>query len=121
MVLALLALGCVWHASAKVSAQPAEEESPEPADAEVAESLGYRDVETMYVAAGDGNTHPQTIVNRQVPAGDQFLFVTQKDNALAVEFVDPDAEETPAAARPLVLPVPRAPLVTCLGWAPWWG
>ena len=37
----------------------------------------------------------QTIVNRQVPAGDQFLFVTQKDNALAVEFVDPDAEEPP--------------------------
>ncbi len=36
----------------------------------------------------------QTIVNRQVPAGDQFLFVTQKDNALAVEFVDPDAGET---------------------------
>jgi GTP pyrophosphokinase len=33
---------------------------------EVAESLGYRDVETMYVAAGDGNTHPQTIVNRLV-------------------------------------------------------
>lgn len=34
--------------------------------AEVAESLGYRDVETMYVAAGDGNTHAQTIVNRLV-------------------------------------------------------
>jgi len=28
--------------------------------------LGYRDVETMYVAAGDGNTHPQTIANRLV-------------------------------------------------------
>lgn len=36
----------------------------------------------------------QTIVNRQVPAGDQFLFVTQKDRALAVEFVDPDAGDT---------------------------
>jgi guanosine-3',5'-bis(diphosphate) 3'-pyrophosphohydrolase len=33
---------------------------------EVAESLGYRDVEAMYVAAGDGNTHPQTIINRLV-------------------------------------------------------
>lgn len=39
----------------------------------------------------------QTIVNRQVPAGDQFLFVTQKDNALAVEFVDPDADDTTVA------------------------
>lgn len=38
----------------------------------------------------------QTIVNRQVPAGDQFLFVTQKGNALAVEFVDPDADDAPA-------------------------
>ena len=33
----------------------------------------------------------QTIVNRQVPAGDQFLFVTQRDRRLAVDFVDPDA------------------------------
>ena len=32
-----------------------------------------------------------TIVNRQVPAGDQFLFITGKDDRLDVEFVDPDA------------------------------
>ena len=32
-----------------------------------------------------------TIVNRQVPAGDQFLFITRKDDGLEVEFVDPDA------------------------------
>ncbi len=31
---------------------------------EVADSLGYRDLETLYVAAGDGHVHPQTIVNR---------------------------------------------------------
>ena len=39
----------------------------------------------------------QTIVNRQVPAGDQFLFVTQRDGALAVDFVDPDASTEPGA------------------------
>ena len=39
----------------------------------------------------------QTIVNRQVPAGDQFLFVTQRDGALAVDFVDPDASTTAAS------------------------
>lgn len=34
-----------------------------------------------------------TIVNHQVPAGDQFLFITRKGDALDVEFVDPDAGE----------------------------
>jgi GTP pyrophosphokinase len=33
---------------------------------QVAASLGYGDLETLFVAAGDGNTHPQTIVNRLV-------------------------------------------------------
>ncbi len=33
-----------------------------------------------------------TIVNHQVPAGDQFLFISRKGDALEVEFVDPNAE-----------------------------
>ncbi len=33
---------------------------------EVAESLGFRDLKMLYVAAGDGHVHPQTIVNRLV-------------------------------------------------------
>lgn len=40
-----------------------------------------------------------TIVNRQVPEGDQFLFVTALGDQLRVEFVDPDA---PADPIPLV-------------------
>jgi len=32
-----------------------------------------------------------TIVNRQVPEGDQFLFVTAQEDQLRVDFVDPDA------------------------------
>jgi GTP pyrophosphokinase len=34
--------------------------------AEVADSLGFRDAESMFVAVGDGNTHAQTVVNRLV-------------------------------------------------------
>ena len=34
--------------------------------AEVADSLGFRDLETMYVAIGDGNTQAHTVVNRLV-------------------------------------------------------
>lgn len=40
-------------------------------------------------------------VNRQVPSGDQFLFVRSDGKGLRVEFVDPDqpaGEDTPAAA-----------------------
>ncbi len=33
---------------------------------EVADSLGFRDVDSLYVSVGDGNTHPQTVVNRLV-------------------------------------------------------
>jgi len=33
---------------------------------EVAESLGHRDLESLYVAVGDGNVHPQTVVSRLV-------------------------------------------------------
>jgi len=33
---------------------------------DVAESLGYRGIETLYVAIGDGNVHPQTAINRLV-------------------------------------------------------
>src|SRR5690606_37517276 len=37
-----------------------------------------------------------TIVNREVPEGDQFLFVRAEGDALEVEFVDPDAAGEPA-------------------------
>ena len=33
---------------------------------EVADALGFRDLESLYVSVGDGNTHPQTVVNRVV-------------------------------------------------------
>jgi GTP pyrophosphokinase len=33
---------------------------------DVAESLGYQGIETLYVAIGDGNVHPQTAINRLV-------------------------------------------------------
>src|SRR5262249_18996457 len=49
----------------------------------------------------------RTIVERRVPEGDQFLFVRTDGDALAVEFVDPDApagtglaELAPAAPSP---------------------
>ena len=47
----------------------------------------------------------RTIVERRVPEGDQFLFVRTDGDALAVEFVDPDAPPSTAsvvsaAARP---------------------
>src|SRR5690606_13006939 len=38
-----------------------------------------------------------TIVNREVPEGDQFLFVRAEGDALEVEFVDPDAAGEPPA------------------------
>lgn len=43
-----------------------------------------------------------TIVNHQFPEGDQFLFVRQSTDGLAldVQFVDPDAPEPPNAAEP---------------------
>ena len=51
----------------------------------------------------------RTIVDRRVPEGDQFLFVRRDGDALAVEFVDPDA--TPAApATPPPALVGRADL-----------
>ncbi|MGH9749904.1 MAG: AAA family ATPase, partial [Candidatus Polarisedimenticolia bacterium] len=46
-----------------------------------------------------------TIVNRQVPAGDQFLLVTGRDDRLDLEFIDPDApQETGEAAGVAVTP-----------------
>ena len=51
-----------------------------------------------------------TIVNREVPEGDQFLFVRAEGDALVVEFVDPDAAGEPAAepeAAPEEAAVPR--------------
>jgi ATP-dependent Clp protease ATP-binding subunit ClpC len=39
-----------------------------------------------------------TIVSHRVPRGDQFLYITCRDDALAVEFVDPDAQPADAAA-----------------------
>jgi len=41
-----------------------------------------------------------TIVNREIPAGDQFLFVTRQAEALEVEFVDPDEPTVPDEAGP---------------------
>ncbi len=44
-----------------------------------------------------------TMVNHQAPEGDQFLFVTRRDDGLDVEFVDPDAsaeEETTGSPEP---------------------
>src|SRR5919197_1105622 len=38
-----------------------------------------------------------TIVDRLTPEGDQFLFVRSDGNRIQVEFVDPDAPETPDA------------------------
>jgi ATP-dependent Clp protease ATP-binding subunit ClpC len=41
------------------------------------------------------------IVSRSFPEGDQFLFVTARDDRIEVEFVDPDApEEEPAEPPP---------------------
>ncbi len=37
----------------------------------------------------------KTIVGHQFPEGDQFLFVSSDRNRVTVEFVDPDAEESP--------------------------
>jgi ATP-dependent Clp protease ATP-binding subunit ClpC len=57
-----------------------------------------------------------TIVNRQVPEGDQFLYVRSEDDRLAVEFIDPDAplEEAPAedAADDLTQAQPRTSLAS---------
>jgi ATP-dependent Clp protease ATP-binding subunit ClpC len=39
-----------------------------------------------------------TIVSHRVPRGDQFLYITCRDDALAVEFVDPDAQPPDAAS-----------------------
>jgi ATP-dependent Clp protease ATP-binding subunit ClpC len=46
-----------------------------------------------------------TIVNRQAPAGDQFLLVTGRDDRLHLEFIDPDApQETVEAAAAAASP-----------------
>ncbi len=45
----------------------------------------------------------RAIVDRSAPAGDQFLFVRADGDALAVEFVDPDASPTTVAA-PIAAP-----------------
>jgi len=42
----------------------------------------------------------RTIVERRVPEGDQFLFVRTDGDALAVEFVDPDAPTSLASVIP---------------------
>jgi ATP-dependent Clp protease ATP-binding subunit ClpC len=41
-----------------------------------------------------------TIVNHQVPEGDQFLFVRSDGRSIQVEFIDPDAPEPAAAGAP---------------------
>jgi guanosine-3',5'-bis(diphosphate) 3'-pyrophosphohydrolase len=60
----------------------------------VADALGFRDLESLYVSVGDGNTHPQTVVNR------------------LVRLVRPDDFTDEAEAEPEVLayaPLRRAP------------
>ncbi|HET8946734.1 MAG TPA: AAA family ATPase [Candidatus Polarisedimenticolia bacterium] len=47
-----------------------------------------------------------TIVNRRVPQGDQFLFVTRRDNRLELEFIDPWAAAEPADAAVAPPPTP---------------
>jgi GTP pyrophosphokinase len=59
---------------------------------EVADTLGFRDAESMFVAIGDGNTHAQTVVNR------------------LVRLVRPDQEiEGDEEVPPAALPVRRIP------------
>ena len=59
---------------------------------EVADTLGFRDAESMFVAIGDGNTHAQTVVNR------------------LVRLVRPDQEiEGDEEVPPAALPVRRMP------------
>ena len=50
------------------------------------------------------------IVEREVPEGDQFLFITAAGDRLRVEFVDPDADE-PSAPPPVESPPRIATLV----------
>ena len=42
----------------------------------------------------------RTIVEREFPTGDQFLYVTVRDHALDVQFIDPDAPNESEAAQP---------------------
>jgi len=48
-----------------------------------------------------------TIVNHQVPEGDQFLFVRSDGRAIQVEFIDPDAPDLAAAEAPARKTRPR--------------
>jgi len=52
----------------------------------------------------------RTIVERRVPEGDQFLFVRTDGDALAVEFVDPDAPPSIATVMPAAAARPGADL-----------
>jgi ATP-dependent Clp protease ATP-binding subunit ClpC len=57
----------------------------------------------------------RTIVERRVPEGDQFLFVRTDGDALAVEFVDPDAP----TSSPVTLPaVTRSTDLRVIAWDP---
>src|SRR5262245_1119616 len=51
-----------------------------------------------------------TIVNREAPSGDQFLFVRSDGRRIEVVFVDPDAPETVPEPGVVVSPVPPAGL-----------
>ncbi len=57
----------------------------------------------------------RTIVERRVPEGDQFLFVRTDGNALAVEFVDPDAPTTSPVSLPAAT---RAADLRAIAWDP---
>jgi len=49
----------------------------------------------------------RTIVERRIPEGDQFLFVRTDGDALAVEFVDPDAPTSVASVVPAAAALAR--------------
>ncbi len=55
----------------------------------------------------------RTIVERRVPEGDQFLFVRTDGDALAVEFVDPDA---PTTAPVTLAAATRAADLRAIAW-----
>ena len=48
-----------------------------------------------------------TMVQNQVPAGEQFLFVRSNGEALQVEFIDPDADDEVAASSDVMSAAPR--------------
>ncbi|OFW66889.1 MAG: hypothetical protein A2Z12_00940 [Actinobacteria bacterium RBG_16_68_21] len=50
---------------------------------QIADSLGFRDLESLYVSVGDGNTHPQTVVGR-------LVRLVRPEDAEALEEAEPE-------------------------------